>query len=362
MSDLTQVLSITGSDNMGLSGIQADTRTISDLGGYPLTAVTAVTIQDSKGIKEILDLPQDMVIGQINAIFQESHPKVVKVGMVRDPHTIEAISKEIIRCRHIILAPGIINSYNARILSDQALTAWKKKLIPEASLLLIKCQEAQIMLGHPVTTNDEMLQAARELIDLGAQNVLLRGGNHVRGQLTALYHGEGKTEFFTSQNTEGWKKHGVGGALSAAIATRIAMGDSISDAITNAHTYIHSQVVYAISSSTRSQRMADIYNQFMTHIASHYRQAHDVNFYADLLAITPRYLSQVTSHVIGKSPKAIIAEYIMKESIAMLTTSRLTIGEISDRLGFTSQAMFSKFFNSHQKCSPAEFRTKGNVN
>ncbi len=358
MKLLPPILSVTGSDNTGLSGIQSDIRTISDLGGYPLTALTAVTIQDNIGIQKILDLPIDMVMGQVKAVFETNHPKVVKVGMLRDPETIYALRNEMIRCRHIVLAPGIINSHGSRMLSDAALSAWKKVLIPEATLLSIRCNEAEIMLGHTVASDEEMFLAAQEFADMGAQHILLRGGKHVKEHLTAFYYGGGKKRFFVSENTEGWQKHGVGGALSAAIATQLGLGDNIDDAINNAHAYIHSQVVYAVSMTTSSQRMADIYNQLMSKIALHYREAHDVTFYADKLAITPRYLSQVTSRVVGKSPKMIIADYLMKESITLLTTSRMTIGEISDKMGFSSQALFCKFFNSHEHCSPLAYRSR----
>jgi len=341
-----------------MSGIQSDIRTISDLGGYPLTAVTAVTIQDSMGIQKIFDLPIDIVIEQVKAVFQESSPKVVKVGMLRDPDSIYALRDEMIRCKHIVLAPGIINSHSIRIMSDEALAIWKKVLIPEATLLLMRCEEAEIMLGHSVLSDEEMIHAAQEFVDMGAQHVLLRGGKQTKDYLTALYYDGNQKRFFVSQNTEGWQKHGVGGALSAAIATQLGMDDTMDDAISHAHAYIHSQVVYAVSPSTGSQRMADIYNRLMSMIALHYREAHDVAYYADKLAITSRYLSQVTSQSVGKTPKEIIAEYLMKESIYLLSCSRLTIGEISDRLGFSSQALFCKFFSSHQHCSPMAYRIR----
>ncbi len=358
MKSFVPVLSMTGSDNTSVSGIQSDIRTISDLGGYPLTAVTAVTIQDNHGIQTILDLPQETVVGQVKAILQESIPKVAKIGMLRDPATVCALRDEIISCRHIVLAPGIINSHGTRIMSDEALAAWKRVLIPEATLLLVRCEEAELLLGHPVSSDDEMLQAAQELTEMGAQHVLLRGGKQVKGQLTALYYGEGRQRFFVSHNTEGWQRHGVGGALSAAIATQLALGDGMDDAISHAHAYIHSQIVYAVSATSGSQRMADIYNQLMSEIALHYREAHDVNYYADKLAITPRYLSQATSQAVGKSPKMIITDYLMKESVTLLSTTRLTVGEISDRLGFSSQALFCKFFHQHEHCSPMTYRSR----
>ncbi len=356
MKLLAPVLSVTGSDNTSVSGIQSDIRTISDLGGYPLTAVTAVTVQDRHGIQKILDLPHDVVIGQVKAVFQEETPRVVKIGMLRHPDIIRSLRNEIIGCRHIVLAPGILNSHGTRLMDDEAVGQWKKVLIPEASLLLMRCAEAEIMLGYRVMSDDEMVQAAKDFAEMGAQHVLLRGGKQTTGRLTALYYSGGEQRFFVSQNTEGWQKHGVGGALSAAIATQLALGDGMADAIGHAHDYIHSQVVYAALPERGGQRMADLYSRLMSEVALHYREAHDVTFYADRLAITTRYLSQVTSEVVGKPPKMVIADYLMKESKTLLSNTRLTIGEISDRLGFSSQARFCKFFQTHEHCSPVSFR------
>ncbi len=358
MNRLTPILTVTGSDNTGMSGIQSDIQTISDLGCFPLTAITAVTTQDAHGIKSIFDLPLSTVVGQVRAILQESSPRVVKIGMLRHPDTIYAMRDEIIRCRHIVLAPGIINSHGTQMMNDEALEAWKKCLIPEASILMMKCREAEILLHRQILSDEDMLLAAGELSDMGAQHVLLRGGKQVKDQLTALYYGEGQSKFFVSHNTEGWQRHGVGGALSAAIATCLGLGDNMSDAISHAHRYIHSQVVYALSATTSSQRMADIYNRLLSEIALHYREAHDVHFYADQLCITPRYLSQVTAQTVGKSPKTIIADYLLKESVSLLSNTRLSVGEVSAMLGFSSQALFCRFFQSHKHCSPITYRSR----
>ncbi len=357
MKLMTPILGITGSDNTGVSGIQADIKTITALGGYALTAVTSVTVQDSHGISSIMDLPLNMVVGQVKAIVNEHRPKAIKVGMVRDVDTICALRHEIVGCPRIVLVPSILNSHGKQLMSQPAINAWKQELIPEATLIQLRCHEAEILLNCRIGSDDSMEDAAKRLIDMGAKSVLLRGGHQVAGRLTALLHHDGESRFFSSQNTEGWQKHGVSGALSTAIASRLAFGDNIPMAIAHAHDYMHSQVVYAVESKVQRLRMADIYNRFMTLIAEHYREAHDVAYYASRLAITSRYLSQITATVVGKSPKQIIADYVIQESITLLATSRLTIGEISNKLGFSSQALFSKFFSTHEGCSPIEYRS-----
>ncbi|MBQ7526164.1 MAG: helix-turn-helix domain-containing protein [Bacteroidaceae bacterium] len=239
-----------------------------------------------------------------------------------------------------------------------------------------------------------MLEAAHLLHEVGAEWVLLRGGQHTKERLTALLshelpncsatngqlphfeeclrvaespqssgiealpqRGSGEGAFFTSYNIDGWQRHGVAAALSAAITTRLGMGDDVPTAVRNAHDFIHSQVVYAKPDET-AHRAIDHYNAFVSLVAEHYRTAHDVAFYADHLCITTRYLSEVTNRVVGKSPKQIIADYIMSEAKKYLGTTRLTIQEIADRLGFSSQALFCKFFKSQEKTSPSEYRNK----
>ncbi len=377
MKQLTSILSITGSDNTGGSGIQADIRTITTLGGYALTAITSITIQDASGIQRILDLPTDLVVAQTSAIIAESHPKAVKVGMVRNVDAINLIGREIVGCKNIILAPGVLSSQGEALMSPEAIEAWKRFLIPQASLLLIRCSEAETMLGIRIEKDEDMVEAAKRFVAMGAQYVMLRGAHIYDDMLTALLYGpedaaRSKSEstyvtkdniryeakFFSSHNLAGWQKHGVGGALSSAIATRLAKGDSMNDAITNAHSYIHSQLVYSVSSNTQNLRPADLYNQYMSLIAANYRTMHEVRYYADKLAITTRYLSQVTSKVVGKTPKELLADYIVNETCILLSTTRLSIQQISNELGFSSQSLFCKYFSRVKGCSPSEWRAK----
>jgi hydroxymethylpyrimidine/phosphomethylpyrimidine kinase len=352
------VLSINGSDSSGFAGIQADIKTISAMGGHALTAITSVAVQDRTGIQNILDLPSEVIIGQVKSIVSNLHPKAIKVGLVRSADTMHRLKSIIGGTSRILLTAGIMTSNGERLMTDNAIDALKHYLLPEAALLMIRCNEAELLLRQSISTDDDMLKTAHRLMEMGAGAVLLRGGHQVKDRLTALLCTPDDSRFFTSGNTEGWQKHGVGGALSAAIATRMAMGDDITAAISNAHDYIHSQVVYAVTARQHSRRAADIYNKFMTLIAEHYRQAHDVASYADRLAITMRYLSQVTDNVVGKSPKQVIADYLMKEAKALLANSRLSISEISFKLGFSSPAMFSKFFSNCEGCPPAEYRNR----
>ena len=340
------ILSINGSDSSGQAGIGADIQTIAALGGYAVSAVSCVGDYS---------LPSDTVLKQVWDIISTLHPKAIKVGLVTDSETVRRLRDEVIACRRLVVAPGIFDADCKPMVSDDVVEATKRHLVPEALLLMLRCRDAEKMLGISIRTDDDMLEAARLLHEMGAEWVLLRGAHHIKGRLIALLYGQNKTRFFSSYNTEGWQKHGVAGALSAAITTRLGMGDDVPTAVRNAHDFIHSQVVYAKPDETGG-RSIDIYNRFVSLVAEHYRTAHDVAFYADRLCITTRYLSGVTDKVVGKSPKQIIADYIMSEAKTFLDTTCLTIQEIADRLGFSSQVLFCKFFKSQEKTSPSNYR------
>lgn len=361
MKNFTPILSISGSDGTGCSGIQSDVKTISDLMGYALTAITCLTIEPEGKCKRIEDIQQESIIKQVRHIISSCHPKALKIGLVRDAETIKALRNEIIACRQIVCAPGIYDSDGFQLVKDEAIDAIKKYLIPESTLLMLRCNDAEKILGFPINSDEDMIKGAQTLVDMGAKWILLRGGHQTKGRLTALLYGENEKSFFTSYNTQGWQRHGVSGALSSAITTRLGMGDSVPTAVKNAHKYIHSQVVYSVSTEERNLRSADLYDQFMALVADHYHSAHDVNFYADKLNISTRYLSYVTNSMIDKTPKQVISDYLIEEAKKILEGSRLTVQQVSYKLGFTSQAMFCKFFKRQEQCSPSKYRNKYNL-
>ncbi len=358
-----KILSISGSDSTGQSGIGADIQTIAALGGHNLTAITCVGDYA---------LPPEIVLKQVEEIIASLHPKAIKVGLVTDSKTVRLLRDEVIACRRLVVAPGIFDADGRQMVGDDVVRSIARHLVPEALLLMLRCKDAEKMLGISIKTDNDMTEAARRLHGMGAKWVLLRGGQHTKGRLTALLYGPlqkdedgqelsssgGRGLFFTSYNTDGWQRHGVAAALSAAITVRLGMGDDVPTAIRNAHDFIHSQVVYAKENDEKNRRAIDIYNTFVNLVAENYTKAHDVSFYADQLCITTRYLSGVTDKVVGKSPKQIIADYIMSEARSYLYATRLSIQEIADHLGFSSGVLFCKFFKAQQNMSPSEYRSR----
>lgn len=356
MKSLIPILTINGSDSSGVTGIQADIRTMSALGTFALTAITSVTAQDANGIKSIYDMPLELVQNQTRSIIKEFHPKVVKIGLLRDAQTIKMLREEVVGIKCIVLVPGILSAQNERLMSDEALRAMCKYLVPISSMLMLRCNEAELMLGMKINSDDDMIKAADTSINMGAESVLLRGGKHTSGLLTALLYENGNYHFFTSHNIEGWQRHGVGGALSSAISARLALGDDVVTAVHKAHDYMHKQVVYSVTDITHESRKVIVYNEFMSLVAAHYHKSHDVNFYAEKLCISVRYLSKVTNDVIGVAPKQVIMDYVMQEAKVLLNTTNYTIQEISNKLGFSSQSVFSSSFKKCVGKTPNEFR------
>lgn len=360
MKALVPILIINGSDSTGASGIQSDIKVVKDLGAYAVTAVTSVTVQNTKGISLVNELSTDIVVGQIHSVFEDCRPKAVKVCMVNNVATIRAVRDAIAGCQNIVASPVVLSSHGKRLMDDQAVQAFRRLIIPRSKVLIMKCTDVEIMLNISIQTTEEMVYAAELLHNEGAEWVMLRGSRHEQNRVTALLSPprdvEEKEIFFSSYNIDGWQRHGVGGASSTAIATRLALGDDVPAAVDNAHEYLHSQIVYSVDASGTAIRPKTLYNSFLSLIADHCRAEHEVCFYASAMSITPRYLSQITKLVAEKTPKQIINDYLLIESRQLLLNTSLSVQEISNALGFSSQILFGRFIKKMAGCSPKELR------
>ena len=353
---MVNILSITGSDNSGWSGLQLDLRVITDIGCHALTTATSIVVQNSKGIQNIIDFPLHVIAEQLENTISGFHPKAIKVGLVRTAESAKAISSEIVACNKIVIAPGFMASNNAQLVDNEAILAIKQYLIPKATLLLLRQNEAEKILDTRISSDNDLLCAGQKFINMGAEYVMIRGGKITEGRLTALLLGRNYQQFFSSYNVEGWQQHGVGGALSTAITAHLGMGEDVPAAVHNAHEYVHSRIVYSVNNDSRKLRPADIYNTFMNLLSNHYQSAHDVIFYADKLNISTRYLSQITAITVSKTPKQIILEYLLHETKKTLENTRLSVKEVAASLGFANIAQFCRFFRQQTGITPNEYR------
>lgn len=368
------ILSITGSDGVGGAGIQADIKTISALGGYAATAITAVTVQNTFGIQEVFDLPADNIRKQIEAVMDDLHPEVVKVGMVRNRETATSIVRllDLYKPKHVVLDPGIVSAHGKLLVEKSLLKDIRKSLFPQSSILCLKREAIEYLLGTTINSVEEGVRATKELLKEGNNAVLLLGGDFGNGAITDILVEQNSAEptYYSTLGVIDRNSHGVGGVLSSAIATYLAQGNDLHNAIEKAREYVNRLVIYSIdlklgqggnllhhtTHNNVTPHTLELYNTLMKEIVQHFKQHNDVSFYAARLNVTTRYLGQITQKVAGKSPKELLSEQMVREVEVQLTNSNKNIQEIAYEHGFQSQAQFAKFFKQMKGCSPTEYK------
>jgi hydroxymethylpyrimidine/phosphomethylpyrimidine kinase len=306
------VLTITGSDSTGESGAQADLRTIEALGGRPVSAITSVTVQNTVGIQQFYDLPSAVVMGQVEAIMNDVEPSVIKVGMVRRAELVDLLCADIVRYqpRHVVFHPVIRSARGERLMDPDLALKFRNQLMPLCSLTIVRRDDARWLLPAPDPARVLLLSDEPSL-------------------------------------------HGRDNALSSAIATLLSQGLSQDQAIEQAQAYVQNMVLKTDKLKGRGEQL---YNDFLDQVDLHLRERSDVQYYADLLNVSSRYLGQVTRRVAGRSPKAIIDGKLSALIRQMLEGTQLTVQEIANSVGFSSQAHLSRFFRKFTGTTPSQYR------
>lgn len=362
---VTPILTINGSDGTGGAGIQADIKTISALGGRALSAITSITAQNTLGIQEFFDLPSETIKGQIEAIVNDIQPTVVKVGMIRRADTVAQIAHLLRqhKPKHVIYDPVIVSSQNEMLMAQEVVDEVRRSLLPLCSLVLMKRADAERLTQTAINTATDLNLAVKSLLAEGCQAVLLQGSHTPPQSLTDVFATakDGEPTFLPSLfgEGEGNTRHGLSGSLSAAIATFVNGGNAIFEAVVNARNYIAQLQPHHTGIIGRS---GELFNEFTHEITQHHRTNSDVKFYADKLNVSARYLAQVTRRITGKSPKAIIDEYLTHEIEQQLAFTQKTVQEIAYAYGFRSQAHLAKFFKNINGLAPSEFRKEIHLN
>ncbi|WFU43757.1 bifunctional hydroxymethylpyrimidine kinase/phosphomethylpyrimidine kinase [Bradyrhizobium sp. CB82] len=241
-------LTIAGSDSSGGAGIQADLKTFAALGVYGASAITALTAQNTKGVTGIHAVPADFVTAQIDAVFSDLDVGAVKIGMVAQAASIDAIASSLIRWspRHVVLDPVMVASSGDRLLAAEAVEALRKELIPLASVITPNLPEAAALLDEPVAVSGAGIESqGRRLLTLGCRAVLIKGG-HGQGaeSIDYLVTADGATALaaprVATQNT-----HGTGCSLSSAVAAGLAKGEDLATAVRNAKAWLSAAIAAA---------------------------------------------------------------------------------------------------------------------
>jgi hydroxymethylpyrimidine/phosphomethylpyrimidine kinase len=240
------VLSVAGSDSIAGAGIQADLRTLSALGGYACTAITAVTVQNSKGVRSINPVKPKIISEQILAILEDFKVGAVKTGLIPNEASVRSIAQSLKKYPKIplIIDPVIGSSSGTQFLSKKALLVLKKTLFPRALLVTPNLDEAERLSGMQITSGEDLLRAALAILKTGCGAVLVKGG-HAQGSVCTdvLILKTGQLYLFSGSRIKTQNTHGTGCVLSSAIAYYVARGDSMAVAVRKAKSFLRKHLV-----------------------------------------------------------------------------------------------------------------------
>lgn len=232
-------LSIAGSDSSGGAGIQADIKTMSANGVYAMTAVTALTAQNTTGVTDILDSTPAFLSAQLDAVFTDIFPDAVKIGMVSSAELISVIAQKLRQygARHIVVDPVMVATSGSRLLREDAVEALKTELLPLAEVATPNIPEAEILADMPIRTPANMEAAARKISEQYGCAVLCKGGHDLNDANDLLWK-DGAGYWFNGRRINNPNTHGTGCTLSSAIAANLAKGMALEDAVRRAKEYI----------------------------------------------------------------------------------------------------------------------------
>jgi len=240
-----RVLIIAGSDSGGGAGIQADIKAVTALGGYAMTAVSAVTVQNTLGVSAVHDIPVDIVRAQMIAVLTDIGADALKTGMLPNAELIEAVCEEISEHAaeaQLVVDPVMVAKGGASLLQPSAMNALKRLLIPLATMLTPNIPEAEALTGRRILTLDDQKDAADALLSLGPETVLLKGG-HMEGDIIFdVFATQDTIEVMSSPRIDTRHTHGTGCTLASAIACNLALGAPLREAVEDAREYVHQAI------------------------------------------------------------------------------------------------------------------------
>ena len=232
-------LSIAGSDSSGGAGIQADMKTMATNGVYAMTAITALTAQNTTGVRAIMEVTPEFLKQQIDAVFEDIRPDAVKIGMVSSAALVEVIAERLVhyQVENIVVDPVMVATSGSVLSQDSAVGVMKEKLLPLATVITPNIPEAQILSGMTIENEQQMEQAAKQIGDSCGCAVLCKGGHSINDANDLLY-ADGEFTWFHGKRIDNPNTHGTGCTLSSAIASNLAKGYDLKTSIQRAKDYI----------------------------------------------------------------------------------------------------------------------------
>lgn len=232
-------LTIAGSDSGGGAGIQADIKTMTVNGVFAMSAITALTAQNTTGVTDILNSTPEFLAHQLDAVFTDIFPDAVKIGMVSSAELIQVIADKLTEydAKNIVVDPVMVATSGARLISEDAIAVLKEKLLPLALLSTPNIPEAEVLSGMEIHSPEDMEKAAGRIYDEFSCAVLLKGGHDLNDANDLLCTGDG-LRWFKGKRIDNPNTHGTGCTLSSAIAANLAKGMSLEDSVDQAKRYI----------------------------------------------------------------------------------------------------------------------------
>ena len=240
----SKILIIAGSDSSGGAGIQADIKTATALGSYAMTAITAITSQNTNGVKSIVPINPKEIYNQIIFTSKDIKPNAIKIGMLNSSKVIESVIKslKIIKEKKIVLDPVMVAKGGAKLINNKAIKLLKSKLLKKAMLITPNIPEAEILTNTKIKNKEDMIFAANKLIELGAKNVLIKGGHLKFKSVQDIFVSKSEIKVFKSKRYKTKNTHGTGCTLSSAITTFLSCGKPIKKACELGIKYVNSAI------------------------------------------------------------------------------------------------------------------------
>ena len=232
-------LTIAGSDSSGGAGIQADIKTMLCNGVYAMSAITALTAQNTTGVTDIMEVTPEFLGKQLDMIFTDIYPDAVKIGMVSNPILIKKTAEKLkeYQAKNIVVDPVMVATSGASLMREEAVETLKAQLLPLADLLTPNIPEVEVLADMKICTEEDMMTAAKKISDSYGCAVLCKGGHSIQDANDLLYS-NGRYQWFQGKRIENPNTHGTGCTLSSAIASNLAKGFSVQESVQRAKDYI----------------------------------------------------------------------------------------------------------------------------
>ena len=257
---MNTALTIAGSDSSGGAGIQADIKTMTANGVYAMSAITALTAQNTTGVTGIMEVTPEFLSLQLEAIFTDIYPDAVKTGMVSSGELIKTISATLKKynAQNIVVDPVMVATSGAKLISDEAIEILKAELLPLATVITPNIPEAEVLSGMTIKNEEDMIKAAKAIYEKFNCNVLLKGGHQINDANDLLYR-DGGYVWFKGKRIDNPNTHGTGCTLSSAIASNLAKGENLDDAVKHAKEYISGALAAMLDLGKGSGPLAHCY-------------------------------------------------------------------------------------------------------